>query len=129
MLNKKFDCYLSIYTIKNPSYVIDFVSEFEFNRMINVWFWTMLLFSEVLCQEALQATIGDNLLWSSSRDTQEGVKGKSFTQFAFYFFYSMFSCWITKCHKISISMYCCSSWLAANDSIPIRSLYWYSIER
>lgn len=46
----------------------------------------MLLFSEVLCQEALQATIGDNLLWSSSRDTQEGVKGKSFTQFAFYFF-------------------------------------------
>ncbi|CAF3095044.1 unnamed protein product [Rotaria socialis] len=28
---------------------------------------------EVLCEEALRTTIGDNLLWSASSDTQEGI--------------------------------------------------------
>ncbi len=37
--------------------------------------------SEVLCQEALQLTIGNNLLWSTSRDTQEGIQGKYFLYF------------------------------------------------
>ncbi|CAF3650727.1 unnamed protein product [Adineta steineri] len=29
---------------------------------------------EVLCEDALRSTIGDNLLWSASRDTQEGAQ-------------------------------------------------------
>jgi hypothetical protein len=36
----------------------------------------IFFFREVLCEDALQATIGDNLLWSASRDTQEGSNGK-----------------------------------------------------
>lgn len=27
----------------------------------------------MLCEDALRSTIGDNLLWSASRDTQEGA--------------------------------------------------------
>ena len=30
----------------------------------------------MLCQEALQLTIGNHLVWSASRDTQEGVQGE-----------------------------------------------------
>jgi hypothetical protein len=33
-------------------------------------------FREVLCEEALQSTIGSHLLWSASTDTQEGMIGK-----------------------------------------------------
>jgi len=49
---------------------LDFISFFNY------------CFSEVLCQEALQTTIGNNLLWSTSRDTQEGIQG----EFLFLFF-------------------------------------------
>ena len=31
---------------------------------------------EILCEDAFTAILGDNLLWSVSIDTQEGVRGK-----------------------------------------------------
>ncbi len=73
MHNVKFVYYLFIYMIKIPLYAIDFVGKFsdlDFNPLF------IYFLSEVLCQEALQCTIGNHLLWSTSRDTQEGSQGK-----------------------------------------------------
>ena len=36
----------------------------------------LLFFREVLCEDALRSIVGNNLLWSASRDTQEGTLGK-----------------------------------------------------
>jgi hypothetical protein len=41
-----------------------------------VYRFRIYFFSEVLGQDALKSTIGDNLFWSTSHDTQEGVAGK-----------------------------------------------------
>jgi hypothetical protein len=74
MFNVKFVCYSFIYMTKILQYAIDFVGKFQsvtIKTCLN-----FIFYSEVLCQEALQLTIGNNLLWSVSRDTQEGVEGK-----------------------------------------------------
>jgi hypothetical protein len=62
-------------------YVIDFAG--ELNNFKFVFFSLILFFREVLCEDALRSTIGDNLLWSASRDTQEGAQGNSFFNYLF----------------------------------------------
>ncbi|CAF4359354.1 unnamed protein product, partial [Adineta steineri] len=39
---------------------------------------------EVLCGDAIQVTVGDNLFWSTSRDTQEGAEASRLLTANFY---------------------------------------------
>lgn len=74
MHNVKFVYYISIYMIKIPLYAIDFVGKLH-EKFCQINFDLIILFSEVLCQEAIRNIIGNNLFWSTNRDTQEGVLG------------------------------------------------------
>ena len=73
MPNVKLNYYLSICMTKIHHSVIDFPGK-ENLGLINISL-SLSAFREVLCEDALQSTIGDNLVWSASTDTQEGAQG------------------------------------------------------
>lgn len=66
----------------------------------------------MFCQEALQLIVGNNLVWSTSRDTHEGNQGVSL----FHLFYMMFMENLLAIQRLHVTFFPCLCIIAHQGS-------------